>query len=175
MHHRETFKTTNTARLACLALEQSEILIRGKKDSPLNLQHLLNTERIPLYLTLADSADTLSPQLVQNLKNTHNNKPFHLIVPDGNWRQASRMGKREAVLKNLPWVKLPPGPMSRYRLRYEHDVNGLSTLEAIARAYSLVEDNTMVESQLLEIFEVMVERTLQTRPGRREARFPGQN
>ena len=31
MHHRESYKTTNTARLACMALQNSRIILRGLK------------------------------------------------------------------------------------------------------------------------------------------------
>jgi len=185
MHHRETYKTTNTARLACMALQNSEIILRGLIGQPPKLEHLLSSERQPVFLTLSDQARTLTPEYVSELQKKSAGKSFHLVVPDGNWRQASRMGKREPILKQIPWVKLSPGPLSRYRLRYEHDAAGLSTLEAIARAFTALEqntdkptgentdENTNIESQLLKIFEIMVDRTLATRPGRHEARAPG--
>jgi DTW domain-containing protein len=173
MHHRETYKTTNTARLACLALQNSDIYIRGLKDNPLQIEHLLNDKEVPLFLTLDDKAKLLSPEFMQEIKSASPDKTFRLVVPDGSWRQAGRMGYREPVLKKMQWVTLPPGPLSRYRLRYEHDAAGLATLEAIARAMTLIDGNDLVEAELLKIFEVMVERTLAARPMKREARPPG--
>ena len=174
MHHRESYKTTNTARIACMALTNSRIYLRGLKNAPLDSSEALKTpieartlakeetdERKtyqPLLLTLSERSETLSPDFVHKFK-----KPIHLIVPDGNWRQASKMGKREPHLQDIPWIKLPPGPKSNYKLRHEHHPEGLSTLEAIARALAIIEGDT-VSHQLIELFDEMVRRTLLTRP-----------
>lgn len=160
MHHRESYKTTNTARLACMALTNSQILLRGLKDEPLNLSHeqVHRSGYQSLLLTLNERSEILTPELVQSYA-----KPIHLIVPDGNWRQASKMGKREPQLKNIAWVKLPPGPISGYHLRKEHHPEGQSTLEAMARALGIIE-SAKIEEELLKFFKVMVERTIETRP-----------
>jgi DTW domain-containing protein YfiP len=160
MHHRESYKTTNTARLACMALEKSQILLRGLKNEPLKLtqKQIHIPEYAPLLLTLSENAQVLNREFIASLQ-----KPIHLIVPDGNWRQASKMGKREPELQKIPWIRLPPGPPSTYQLRKEHHPEGLSTLEAIARALAIIE-SPRVEGDLMTFFKVMVERTIQTRP-----------
>ena len=158
MHYRENKKTTNTARIANLSLSNSRIFLRGEKDNPLDLSGIHFSERQSLLLTLSDRAEILTQEFAHSF-----NKPLHLIVPDGNWRQASRIGKREPELKDTPWVKLPPGPKSCYKLRREHHPEGLSTLEAIARALALVE-SPQIENELMKVFCLMVERTLSTRP-----------
>jgi DTW domain-containing protein YfiP len=173
MHNRETFKTTNTARLAALALKNSEVFVRGLPNERLNLHHLVNDKPISLLLTLSDKAQTLTPDWVEKLRTENPGRSFRLVVPDGNWGQASRMTRREPILSQLPWVKLPPGPLSRYRLRYEHHVEGLSTLEAIGRAMTLLDGNKRTEEHLLHLFELMVERTLSSRPLMRAAKSPG--
>jgi DTW domain-containing protein len=156
MHHRESYKTTNTARIACLMLKNSRILIRGLPEK-LNLEKIHHPEYQSVLLTLNDRSVTLTPEWVKEQK-----RPLHLIVPDGSWRQASKMGKREAELQDIPWVKLPPGPLSSYHLRREHNPAGLSTLEAMARALAIIESPVLKE-KLEEVFHVMVERTLKTR------------
>jgi DTW domain-containing protein len=163
MHHRESFKTTNSARIACMALNNSQILLRGLKNDILNLSTLHRPDTQPVLLTLSDKSQLLTEDLVKSF-----NKPIHLIVPDGNWRQASRMGKREKELQNMPWVKLPVGPKSCYRLRHEHHPEGLSTLEAMARALSIIE-TPQIETDLMKIFNTMVDRTLSTRPPMRNS------
>ena len=167
MHQRESYKTTNTARLACMALMNSQILIRGKVHEPISQDDLIIENKFknknldyktqPLLLTLNSESQVLSKDLLNQYK-----KPVHLIVPDGNWRQANKMGQREPALKDIPWVKLPQGPPSVYRLRREHHPEGLSTLEAMARALTIIESPD-IEEQLLSFFKVMVERTLSTR------------
>lgn len=158
MHHRESWKTTNTARLANLCLKNSEVYLRGLKNNPLEVNKIIKKDHIPLFLTLHDHSKTLSPELLSSLTD-----PFQLIVPDGNWRQASKVGKREAELKNTVWVKLPAGLKSSYQLRHEHLDEGLATIEAIARAYGIIE-SPLIQSELEAIFNKMVSRTLSTRP-----------
>ena len=59
-------------------------------------------------------------------------------------------------------MTLPPGPPSRYRLRFEPHDGGLATIEAIARAFGILEGRH-IEEALLAIFGAMVERTLWAR------------
>lgn len=158
MHHRESYKTTNTARLACMALKNSRIILRGLKHEPLNENEILYPNHHPVFLTLHETAKTLTPEFVASLP-----RPLHLIVPDGNWRQARKMGYREDTLKNMTWVKLPPGPKSSYKLRHEHLDEGLSTLEAMSRALAALE-SADIEEKMMSFFIPMVERTISTRP-----------
>ena len=173
MHHREAYKTTNTARIACLALQNSAIHYRGlpewrRKTSDTGsannkYKSLIDTKRQPILLTLSDKSAVLTRGWLAQFNNS-----VQLIVPDGNWRQANKMGKREPDLKNIPWVKLPPGLPSRYFLRHEHHPEGMSTLEAIARAFGIIE-STKIQTELERIFETMVTRTLSTRPPMRNS------
>lgn len=157
MHHRESYKTTNTARLAHLSLKNSQVVLRGLPHQPIQFDTLWSSDEEPVFLTLSDRSELLTESLVSKLKNPR------LIVPDGSWRQATRIGKREKALQDVRWIKLPPGPPSRYRLRHEHLEEGLATLEAIARAYGVLESKD-IQVSLETIFDTMVERTLETRP-----------
>jgi DTW domain-containing protein len=82
-----------------------------------------------------------------------------LIVPDGNWRQASKVRARVPGLCAIPCVTLSAPEPSRYRLRSEAHPHGLATMEAIARALGLLE-GPAVRHALEHVFDVMVERTL---------------
>jgi len=85
-------------------------------------------------------------------------KPFALVVPDGNWRQGAKVRGRMPGIKELPCAVLPPGPVTTYRLRHETKDGGLATLEAIARAYRILEGperGPLVEEALLRVFRVM--------------------
>ena len=88
--------------------------------------------------------------------------PVVLVVPDGNWRQAAKMRKRVPGLAAVPCVSLPAGAPTAYRLRFEPQKGGLATLEAIARAFGVLE-GPAVEEALLVPFHAMVERTLWAR------------
>ena len=57
----------------------------------------------------------------------------HLVVPDGTWRQARRLLRRELLPLGVPCVNLPEGLPSLYSLRRRGEGN-LCTLEATAAA-----------------------------------------
>lgn len=157
MHHRELKTTTNTGRLAALALPNSEIRIRGKTTAPLDLSDLQTSGQKILLLYPSEDAHELTPEFVATLE-----RPITLVVPDGNWRQAAKVGQREPALATATRVKLAPGPLSEYRLRAEPKAEGLATLEAIARALGVLE-SIRVRTQIETFFRIMVERTLWSR------------
>jgi DTW domain-containing protein len=161
MHHREAYKTTNTSRIAHLALKNSEIYLRGHKQYPLDMAGLFPEPESCYLLTLHERSQELTPELVSKLKLKH------LVVPDGNWRQATKMGVREPVLGRMHWIKLSAGPLSEYMLRREHSPEGLATMEAMARALDVIE-GPEVSEHLLKAFRLMVSRTLNTRPKNRQ-------
>jgi DTW domain-containing protein YfiP len=168
MHLRETHLTTNTAKLARIALQGSEIRIRGEKGKPMSDEGLVRPDRQSLYLFPSPEAATLTPDLIASY-----GKPITLIVPDGSWRQAKKVAKREPALASIPHVKLPPGALSTYRLRREPNAESVSTFEAIARALGILE-GPEVQQKLEYLFDVMVERLLWSRGvlPKEECRYP---
>lgn len=168
MHQRETNLTTNTAKLARLGLEGSEIRIRGVRDKPMSSEGLVTPDRQSLYLFPSQEAVTLTPELIASY-----GKPITLIVPDGSWRQAKKVAKREPALAGIPHVKLPQGALSTYRLRREPNAESVSTFEAIARALGILEGQA-VQEKLEYLFDVMVERLLWSRGvlPKEECRYP---
>ncbi|MFO0671565.1 MAG: DTW domain-containing protein [Polyangiaceae bacterium] len=81
-----------------------------------------------------------------------------LVVPDGTWRQASKMRRRVPGLANVRCVALPASADRTPRLRAEAHAHGLSTLEAIARARR--PRGTGRASRLELLYLTIVERTL---------------
>ncbi len=152
MHFREERKTTNSGRVAARCLVGSRVLVRGRPDEP--QPSVVGMER-PLLLFPHEGAEVLGPQHVAG-------GPVTLIVPDGNWRQASRMRQRVEGLADAVCVTLPRGAPSRYRLRAEAHEEGLATAEAIARAYGILEGPD-VQRAIEAAFSAMVERTLWVR------------
>lgn len=158
MHFRELSLTTNSAKLVHVALTHGEIRLRGQMGKPMNNEGLNTPERQSVYLFPSRDAVELNAELVSSFK-----KPVTLIIPDGSWRQAKRVGRREPALESIPHVKLPPGPPSIYRLRREPSPEYVSTFEAIARALGILEGpqkGKEIQHQLEYLFEVMVERML---------------
>lgn len=157
MHLRETYSTTNTGRIAHLALPNSEIRIRGTRQSESASKGLEFSQSSGLVLFPSEDAEELDSELAQRLA-----KPITLVVPDGNWRQASRMVRREPGLKDYKCVKLKFTAPSRYYLRKAPSPESLATLEAVARALAVLE-GPEVQQKLERLFQLMVVRTLSTR------------
>jgi hypothetical protein len=156
-HWREDKLTSNTANLACLALTNSEIHLRGMKNQALHLEnHLSPSENVAL-LYPTDDALELNEKTRLSIP-----RPLTLIVPDGSWGQAKKVGTREKVLKNALRVKIPQGLPSQYRLRFSPHEQNLCTFEAIARAIGILEGKE-IQEKLEALFLLMVERILWSR------------
>ena len=157
MHYRELPKTTATGPLALVVLPNSELRIQGYRDQLLDFGDLHIPERRTLLLFPGDDAPILSRNFLDR-----DSRPVTLVVPDGTWGQAARMGKRLPGLEHAEMVRLPEGPRTRWGIRRETHPQGLATFEAIARAFGILE-SPAVQSGMEELFLLMVKRTLQGR------------
>jgi DTW domain-containing protein YfiP len=158
MHRDETRKPTNTGQLAARCLAGSEIMVHGIQGTEVLAPWTLPAgEHLPGGLLLFPDEEA------EELCHEHlNNGPVRLVVPDGTWRQAAKMPRRIPWMMDLPRVRLPPGKATTYLLRSEPKVGGLATLEAIARAFGILEGPGFQE-ELESIFRKMVDRTLFSR------------
>ncbi len=154
---REILVPTNTGRLACEALENSAILVRGDQDKPYDLREHILTEGSVLVLYPSPEAQVLDEEFVKTLA-----RPCTLIVPDGNWRQTSKMRRRDPFLVNVPQVTLPAGTATKYGVRNDNKEGGLATIEAIARSLGVLEGPD-VQRELEALMAVMVGRVLKSR------------
>jgi len=80
--------------------------------------------------------------------------PARLVVLDGSWQQARRMRQRLGVLRCLPIFSLP-APHARLRMRRPTRADGMSTLEAVARALAALEGDEAARS-LEALYEAAV-------------------
>lgn len=159
IHRREIVKPTNTGALAARCLRESEIHVRGAEGQAIDYELLTPADATNLYLFPADDAVPLTPEFCASLA-----RPARLIVPDGNWGQAARVGKRVRAQRGVVCVTLPTGAPTQYGLRREAKPRpeGLATLEAISRALRVL-DGPHVSDPLDEIFRIMVSRSLWSR------------
>ncbi len=156
IHRAEVRKPTNTGLLATQLLSNSEVLVRGhegKPSPPLELDS--RSQPILLFPHENEATPLVRPPDIDD-------RPVTLIVPDGNWRQASKVRARVPGMRDVPCAMLPAGAPSTYRLRSEAHPLGLATIEAIARAMEILEGRH-VRDALEKVFSVMVERTLWVR------------
>lgn len=154
IHRIEKRKPSNTGRLGADCLVNSEILVRGHEDAP-TPPFVPAPGTQPLFLYPADDAVPIT-------RFASSASPVTLIVPDGTWRQASKVRYRVPGFKDVPCVSLPPDEPSIYRLRSEAHAHGLATVEAIARAFGVLE-GFAVRSAIEHVFRAMVDRTLWSR------------
>ena len=157
MHFREKFLTSNTAKLAKIAIPSCEIYMRGIKNQPLDSSNLIEEGETPLYLFPYEDAQTIGVDFVPDPT-----KKYHLIVPDGTWSQAQKIKKRHPDLGAVQNVTLPMGKPSEYFLRIASRPGALCTFEAISRAIGLL-DGPELEAKLIESFDLMVSQSLDGR------------
>jgi DTW domain-containing protein YfiP len=164
IHRFEERKPTNSGRLATLCLPNSETCVRGIEGEPAP-RFICDPATQPLVLYP-------EPGAVPITAFARSARPVTLVVPDGTWRQASKVRQRMAGLADVPCVSLPADVPTSYRLRAEFHAGRLATLEAIARALGILE-GPHVRAALEELFRVMVERTLWLRGSVRSDQVPG--
>jgi DTW domain-containing protein YfiP len=162
MHRHEVSKTTATGPLALAVLANSELRVHGYQERPLDLADLQQPERRLLILYPGEDAPLLSRSLLEE-----DLRPVTLVVPDGNWRQASRMGRRLPGVEQAEMVRLPAAAATEWGVRREPHPEGLATFEAIARAMGILE-SAEVQQRMERLFRLMVQETLQARGGRKE-------
>lgn len=146
----EARKPSNTGLLATRCLEDSTVQILRKRSGPVQAPIIRDGE-LPLVLFPAPHASPITDY-------ASSPRPIALIVPDGSWNQARALQEREALRRHA-CVTLPPLGPSEYRLRSEPQTDGLATFEAIARALGILEGDP-IRKAMLDVFRVMVERTL---------------
>ncbi len=160
IHIKEYFLTSNTGKIATLALDNSDFYIRGKLNEPIEVDYTDGGKYEPYYLFPSQDATILDDNFISKMT-----KPIHLVVPDATWRQAKKFHKREPSLKDLPHLKLPNIGGSIYELRKQKFEAGLCTIEAIATSIGLIEGE-YPKQHLLKILKVMNDRVMEARAKR---------
>ncbi|ANM29467.1 hypothetical protein ABI59_07530 [Acidobacteria bacterium Mor1] len=157
----ELRKTSNSGMLAALCLDNRAVYVRGLAGHVVDYRQVVDGEHANWLLFPGSDAERITPELVSS-----EDRPVNLIVPDGNWSQATRMYRQfvsDVPGQSYRTVQLPPGPGSEYLLRrHHHRPEGVATLEAIGRSFAHLE-SVEVEAQLLSIFAIKVERVLRAR------------
>ncbi|MDH4467668.1 MAG: DTW domain-containing protein [Bacteriovoracaceae bacterium] len=147
IHAKEVVKSTNTGRLAIKSLINSEMIIRGESRTPLDLSKIIDPNYQTYLLFPTENALELNHELVAS-----GLKPFHLIVPDGSWRQSKKIHTRHPELNTIPRLKLSSFTQENNFLRNPPNPSAMGTLQAIAYALGLIEGEN-VKSSLLQVYK----------------------
>jgi DTW domain-containing protein YfiP len=146
-HHLEKHRSSNSGRLAHLALPNSELVDHGGIGGPAVLPPLDGA----WLLYPEGTVTTLPPDPL----------PKQLVVLDATWSQARRMFRKLSALRGLPILRLAEAPMPAARMRESPGPGRVSTIEAIARALRLLEGDA-IAAPLERLFELAVKRTRET-------------
>jgi DTW domain-containing protein YfiP len=133
-HVHELGRTSNTVRLLALAVPSASVVCHGVFPAPADPAFHVPSGTTPLVLFPGHGAKPLTPELVAALPS-----PPALVVPDGNWRQASRMVKRLPLLAAGVKVALPHRAFAGAALRRNRPGHHMSTYEAVAQALAVLE------------------------------------
>lgn len=147
-HKLEAMKATNTARMAHLAMPNSELVDYGGR-APVDLD-ALTPEGTWLLYPEGEGAPLSE------------GKPSRVLVLDGNWPQTRRMLHRLPRLRQLPRLTLKPRASDRLRMRKQQTPEGMSTLEAIAAAVTLLESEEQ-GAALDRFYDGVTERVMRAR------------
>jgi len=149
-HHQERWRSSNSGRLAHLALPNSEIVEHGARGGPARLPAL-------------DGAWLLFPE-GEVAREPPAAPPAQLVVLDATWAQARRMYRKLSALRGLPILRLPEAAAAAARLREAPGPGRVSTIEAIAQALRLLEGRAgdAAAAALLRLFDVAVARAAAT-------------
>ena len=165
IHYKELKRTSNTGRLISSLLVNQGIHIRGQKDNPLDHKNILNPNYTSVLLFPSDCATLASTESLESLSK---GKSLQILVPDGNWRQASKVHYRVEELKHIPRVTLAGDQADRTQLlRNESKEDGMSTLEAIANLIGLIEGKK-TKKHLMNAYRLKKKTQLKIRGIKRE-------
>ena len=150
VHAKELKRTTNSGRLAARALVNSDMVVRGLGQVLVPLKAGYR----PLLLFPSDNARELTAELV-----AESALPVQLLVPDGNWRQASKVALRQPELAGAERVMISRINEADQHLRRENHPAGMSTLEAVVFAMRVLEGEEAFQ-QLREFYFAKLKATI---------------
>ena len=141
----------NTGRIAHLCLNNSELII-AETLSHDQLNKVLKTPSALLYPSLewlpASGEINCSEQAIAN-------QIQQLVVIDANWRKSKKMLHLHPQLQQLPRVNLSGNLQSNYQIRKTSMQDGLSTIESIIKAMTMLEASDQFEA-MIKPFEQMI-------------------
>jgi DTW domain-containing protein len=157
VHVQDLGRQSNTSRLLTLAIRDTKIIGHGDRAVPTDPASHVLTGITPIVLFPGHGARPLTPDFAASLPS-----PVVLVVPDGNWRQASKMVKRLPFLAESTKVSLPIRDYAGPELRRNKPGGRMSTYEAVARALGILEGEEVV-APLLDFYRRSVDRMLLVR------------
>ncbi len=143
-HALESFRSTNTARIAMLALPDAELVEFGGRS--------------PMVWPDPPQAALLFPDGAAPIREP----PKTIVLVDGSWSQARRMVHRLAPIRALPRLVVSPSGEALPRLRIPTRPDGMSTIEALSAALMQLGDEETAHA-LAELCRLHATRSLEAK------------
>ncbi len=132
MHRDEVFKPTNTGRLiADILPAQTRVIVWERLTPGQALDSILRDPSRECVLVFPQAALPERPAWAPCAARARQH-PLTLIVPDGTWRQASRMVRLSPYLQGLPLLGVD-SRTTDYAVRQAPSRGQLSTIEAVTQ------------------------------------------
>jgi len=143
-HWKESWRTSNTGRLANLAIENASIVDYGAPNTVFEDSSFRAPNTFLLFPSLSHSHGLLEtatePQSVP-LETLRKNSTSiaNLVAVDASWGQARKLVRRVPALKDLPRVSIQPAVSGTTRLRRPPFPGAMATIEAISAAVRVLD------------------------------------
>jgi DTW domain-containing protein len=154
VHVHDLGRTSNTVRLLALAIRDTALVCHGAYPAPADPAPHVPAGATPVVLFPGYGAKPLTSELIAALPSVP-----ALVVPDGNWRQASSMVKRLPLLAGAVKVTLPVRAFAGSALRRNRPGHRMSTYEAVTQALAILEGEE-VAGPLLDFYRRATDRRL---------------
>jgi DTW domain-containing protein YfiP len=143
-HVGEQFRSSNTGRIAAMALLDAELVDHGNGAG----LHAASVPAPGTWLAWPEGPVAHVAPVPP---------PERLVFLDATWHQARRMRRSLPLLRGLPVLALPIAEVPAARLRASPGRGRVSTIEAIAMALRLIEGEAPA-AELERLFAIMVDR-----------------
>lgn len=153
-HPRERDMAIGTAKMASLCLPNARLHVGVDWDQSPALAAALSDPTHPAALLYP------GPEAI-DVARTPPPGPITLVVVDGTWSQASKLVRRNEVLRTLPRYAFTPPRPSDYRIRREPREDFVSTIEALVHVLGALEGDPDRFTPMLVPFRAMIDRQLE--------------
>ncbi|MGB0466826.1 MAG: tRNA-uridine aminocarboxypropyltransferase [Pontibacterium sp.] len=136
-HRKEHYKPSNTGRLIVDTIRDSEVFEWSRTQPDPVFTQLLGDPAFDPYIVFPEGQDYQHRMV--DFEQKPGRKPVFIIL-DGTWRQARRMFRHSAYLKDIPVIQPSAVQSTRYNLRKPNEGHHLCTAEVAAVMLSQIGD-----------------------------------